>query len=448
MLKLSCYAQIVDCGNNLYVAYHSLFGMPIVINKIALSVLEDYKQPRNQRPEDDARLSPELVQELGYLIVEDDFDDKKLLQEHLKMNYYPLANGERIKYLSLITSEACNFSCNYCFAKPFSSKRTAEKLMKPNIAFKAIDCFCQLIIKNGQGKADINFGGGEPLINFDTIRLSVEYLKKKYPQLKFSFGINTNASLISPEIAQFFKSHTFRITTSLDGLPKTSDKVRQLSNGKPASPSILRGFATLKSAGVPITGFAVTINESNYTEIDEQIIDWAKDRGYNHDLRFDIDAIHLVHIDPYAVVKKLMRLKRYGAKHGILIHGFWDRPIENLFSSILEEQTGFCGGQRGESMCVAPNGDIFVCGYSGTKVGSVIEPDQSLPNPQYISLIESRYPGKVKRCHGCMIEGQCIGGCLICEEFSQKSNHSALDFNCQLYKGMTVELLKEQATIS
>lgn len=445
MLRLSHYTQIVDCGKDLYVAYHSLFGMPIIIDKIARSVFKDYESPREQHPENDPRLSPELAEQLSYLIVEDDFDDRKLLQDRLDMNSQVLERGERVKYLSLITSESCNFRCSYCFAEPFSDQRTAAKLMQPDIAFKAIDSFCQLLLAKGKKEADINFGGGEPLINFNTIKLSVEYLEEQFPQIRFTFGINTNASLINAEVAHFFKDHAFRVTTSLDGLPSTSDKVRKLSNSKPASPMILSGFDALEEAGIPIDGFAITINETNYDEIDEKIIDWAENRGYNHDLRFDLDAIHMVRIDPDEVIQKLMRLKRYGANRGILVHGFWDRPIENLFSSILEEQTGFCGGQRGESMCVAPNGDIFVCGYSGIKVGSVIEPNQTLPNPTYTDLIKSRYVGRNERCRGCEIEGQCMGGCLICEEFAKKSHSSALDFNCRLYRGMTVELLKEQA---
>ncbi len=445
MLKLSRYTQIVDCGNNLHVAYHSLFGMPIIIDTIARNVLKDYEKPTEQKLEDDIRLSPELAQQLEHLIIEDDFDEKQLLRKRLELNDNSLNTGGRINYLSLITSESCNFGCNYCISEPFSNQRTAQKIMQPEIAYSAIDCFCQLLINNGKDKADINFGGGEPLLNFGIIKSSVEYLIKQYSGLNFSFGINTNASLINNDIASFFKHHNFRVTTSLDGLPSTSDKVRKLINGQPASPLILRGFNELEKAGVPITGFAITINEVNYEEIDESVIDWAIKRGYDHDLRFDIDAIHMVNINSDEVIEKLMALKRYGKEHNILIHGFWDRPMENLFSSILEEQTGYCGGQRGESMCVAPNGDIFICGYSGHKVGSVVDKNQSIPNQEYVNLVKSRYTGQIERCLDCEIEGQCMGGCLICEEFAKNSDFSALDFNCHLYKGMTIELLKEQA---
>jgi len=194
-----------------------------------------------------------------------------------------------------------------------------------------------------------------------------------------------------------------------------------------------------------IDGFSVTITSDNLSGIDEEFLVWASEYGFK-DLRLDVDVIHLQNLLPEQIAQKLIALKHFGKSLGIYVSGFWERPAENMYPSITEAQTGFCGGQKGHSLCVAPNGSIFICGYSSTKVGDVF--NNFPPNNEYTSLVANRFTGRNKRCIGCQIEGQCIGGCFIAEEFATSHSDSVLDFNCRLYKATTVELLKDQCAIS
>jgi len=104
--------------------------------------------------------------------------------------------------------------------------------MSYSIAKKAIDSYFQLFNKarpfNKNRKPIISFYGGEPLINFKLIQKSTEYIKsfyrKEYDETHFT--LTTNASLITDEIAHFFKENHFIPVISLDGSKKEHDKHR------------------------------------------------------------------------------------------------------------------------------------------------------------------------------------------------------------------------------
>lgn len=443
MFKLSPHCRIVPCGD-VSVVYHSLFGNPLVVDNQALRLLESYKQPKPALPYSDSKIDNEAIKQILPFIVEQGMQERDKLILPWRRYEADLASGKCITYLSLIMAECCNFRCSYCMARALRDKRKSNSLMKPEVAFKAIDLFASLIRKHRHQEAYLNFGGGEPLLNISVIRTAVEYCRQSYPDINFRFNINTNASLVTKEIATFFKEYDFQVASSLDGFKKWNNKVRVYSDGSGTFDYILQGFNNMRSVGIDLNGFSVTITQDNYPGITEELIEWAAQQGYV-DIRLDFDVVHWSDIDVSEVVRRLMRLKRFGKTRGVYVSGFWERPAENMYPSILDNQTGFCGGQKGHSMCVAPSGDIYICGYSGTKVGSVNIPEEYIPNEKYVEVIASRFVGRNKQCLGCDIEGQCIGGCFISAEYANESTHSAIDFNCQLYKAMTIELLREQA---
>lgn len=450
MLRVSPHTQIIPCRDG-YVAYHSLFGRPLIINEEAYSFLKSFAGGKsNDFTSEEKAVAAEFAS--LYLVVEEEFDERALLEEKCREYEREIATGSLVNYLSLIMAESCNFGCRYCFAKAFHDKRTTKTpnaLMQLPTAYRAIDEFMALIQKHQRQEAYINFGGGEPLLNFMAIKNTVKYCEAKYPKQFFKFAVNTNSSLITPAIARFLRLHSFDIATSLDGTKTWNDRVRVYRNPNIKTgtyDAIVAGLGQLKSAGNKITGFSVTVTPENLAGIDESLIDWFHQEGFV-DIRLDLDAIHCYNeIDPKEIALRLVQLKRYGKERGIYISGFWERAIENMFPSILESQTSFCGGKRGNSMCVAPSGDIYLCGYSGTKVGTIF--GSMIPNAEYCRLVSQQLLGRNPRCKGCSIEGQCIGGCYIAEEISSAEKTSVLEFNCLFYKAATLELLKDQVAIA
>lgn len=224
--------------------------------------------------------------------------------------------------------------------------------------------------------AEINFGGGEPLLAWPVLKQVLEYCRRDYDhKFTFRFSLNTNCSLITPKIAAILRDQGVEIAASLDGLRAANDLVRITNSGHGTYDAITKGFASLAAVGYPLKSFAVTVNESNFPEIDERVIDWAAKHGMQ-EVRIDIDVIDMVAIPLSEIVARLMRIRSYARSLGIAVPGFWSRAVENLNFSSPADDVAFCGAARGNSLCVSPSGRIYPCGYSNTRIGDLVSIDQ------------------------------------------------------------------------
>lgn len=449
----SRFAQVVQ-ENGSAVIWHSLFGYPKVVPIETLEFLGSFSEPATIR----SRLGDELtdedqeaIEELlrCYFLVPEDFDDRAFLEEKMREREAEIVSGSLIDYLELIMSEACNFRCTYCIH--FNNLETSDRINNPKkfmrfeTAKETVSRYFEILRGHGKRIAEINFGGGEPLLAWPVIKQVLEYCGATYgSEFEFRFSINTNASLITPEIAATLKEHRVEIASSLDGLREGNDRVRLTKSGGGTFSQIMRGFETLTHAGYPLNGVAVTVTEKNFHELDESIIDWAVARGMKN-VRIDIDVVDMVEIPVEDVVTRLMRIRRYAAKRGVDVPGFWSRPAENLNESTLESRVAFCGAVRGNSMCVGPSGNIYGCGYSTTQLGNLAEIQSfHAPGTAYHRFVRDHLTGVMEMCKGCMIEGQCGGGCNITQEFARATKTAKIERMCDFYRRMTQEILREQ----
>jgi len=451
--KKSPFVKIVQDGD-FAVIWHSLFGYPKIVPVETLEFLESFSVSRTIRSQLGDELTSEdqeAIEELlrCYFLVPEEFDDRAFLEEKMRTREAEIVSGSLIDYLELIMSEACNFRCTYCIH--FNNLETSDRVNNPkkfmrfDIAKETVDRYLEILRSHGKHVAEINFGGGEPLLAWPVIKQVFEYCRATYSsEFQFHFSINTNASLITPEIAAILKEHRVEIASSLDGLRKGNDRVRLTKSGDGTFPQIMRGFDVLTQAGYPLDGIAVTVTEKNFHELDELIVDWAVARGMK-DVRIDIDVVDMVEIPIEDIVAKLMRIRRYAAARGVDVPGFWSRPAENLNESTLESRVAFCGAVRGNSMCVDPSGNIYGCGYSTTKLGSLSEIKSfHAPGTAYHRFVRDHLTGAMEMCKGCMIEGQCGGGCNITQEFARATKTPKIERMCDFYRRITQEILLEQ----
>jgi radical SAM protein with 4Fe4S-binding SPASM domain len=389
----------------------------------------------------------ELVK--SYFLVPNGFDERAFLIDKMKVVEESIASGSLVNYLELVMSEVCNFRCTYCihFYNLERSNRinNPRKFMTFEVAKEAVDQYVIILRHHNKKIVDINFGGGEPLLAWPVIKQVLDYCIKVYSQeFIFKFSLNTNASLITSTIAADLKKFRVEIATSLDGLREGNNQVRLTKKGKGTFDVILKGFNILAAQGYPLQGVSLTVSEYNFPYLDERIINWVVKQKMS-EVRIDIDVIGMVDIPLEEVAEKLIRLKRYAKKYGIEIAGFWSRPLENLNTSPLEDQVTFCGVVRGRSICVTPSGKIYGCGYSTTEFGT-LDHISSLfvPNNPYFRFVQEHLTGMKEMCWGCMIEGQCGGGCNITQEFARAAKTTKIERMCEFYRLMTRELLLEQ----
>jgi uncharacterized protein len=134
-----------------------------------------------------------------------------------------------VKALCLFISHSCNLGCRYCFTQRDTGKRSSH--MTWEVGKKAVDF---LLEQEGGRYREIDFFGGEPLLNFPLISEIVSYARHKSPQrgLEFSFTLTTNATLLDEEKTDFLNKEDINVILSLDGRPSVQDLMRSFKDGR------------------------------------------------------------------------------------------------------------------------------------------------------------------------------------------------------------------------
>jgi radical SAM protein with 4Fe4S-binding SPASM domain len=117
-----------------------------------------------------------------------------------------------IRNLELILSSACNLACSYCYQNDKKRGRLAWDAARAALDF-ALD--------DSPDELGIHFLGGEPLLEFETIRRAVEHAEDRCrPGKRLTFHVGTNGLLLGEDRAAFFAHHRFELHLSFDGVPE------------------------------------------------------------------------------------------------------------------------------------------------------------------------------------------------------------------------------------
>jgi len=452
-LVKSPFLQTVGENGNI-VIWHSLFGQPKIISQETLDFLNIFIEPSEveslkKKFEIDS-VAESVIQEFidDYYLIPIGFNERDFLKTVMDKRKPLIISGSLISYLELIVAEICNFGCLYCIhfnSLSNPSRRTSKKIMDFTTAKQAIDWYLSILMRHNKQTAEINFGGGEPLLAWELIEKVLKYCLIEYcDKISFNFSINTNATLITSEIVRILKKYKVSIASSLDGLKEGNDLVRLTKNGKGTFNRIIKGFNILKQQGYPLDGFAVTVNGKNFKLLNAKLIDWATLHNMS-EVRIDIDVVGIVGVPINEIVNKFIYLRHYAKDCGISVTGFWERPVENLNNSALKSHVAFCGAVRGNSLCVNPVGQIFSCGYDICNIGDITNINTFFyKKGKYFCLVNGRQTGNFVKCQGCIIEGQCAGGCNITQTATINGGVDKVNFMCELFCTMTKELLLEQ----
>ncbi|MBE0467853.1 MAG: thioether cross-link-forming SCIFF peptide maturase [Candidatus Desulforudis sp.] len=144
----------------------------------------------------------------------------------------------QVKGLCLNMAHHCNLACRYCFA---GAPGTPKKLMEAPVARRAVDF---LISGSGARRhVEIDFFGGEPLLNFSVIRETVHYARKQAALAgkQVGFTVTTNGLLLGREIRRFLLENEINVVLSLDGRPEVHDRLRPAPGGKGSHRAVLHG---------------------------------------------------------------------------------------------------------------------------------------------------------------------------------------------------------------
>lgn len=149
-------------------------------------------------------------------------------------------------------TQKCNLNCTYCcYGELYHHEgNDHSKELNIDVAFCIIDTLCEQMNQNvnrsTKKKFIIGFYGGEPLLNFDSIKNIVEYTESRSSDdFYFEYILTTNGILLDKYIA-FFVKYNFSLTISLDGNYENSG-YRLTKNGNNMFNVIFNNLTTIKS---------------------------------------------------------------------------------------------------------------------------------------------------------------------------------------------------------
>ena len=147
------------------------------------------------------------------------YKDKVIKNETEIKTEKKLENNKILYKLVFNVANTCNLNCMYCYASCGNYGRD-NTLMSVNIAHKIV----QSLKQNYDTIRTVYFFGGEPTINFKTIKYLVDELKSKF--VINDYRIVTNATLINDEMIKFFCENNFKIYVSIDGPEMINNHLR------------------------------------------------------------------------------------------------------------------------------------------------------------------------------------------------------------------------------
>jgi radical SAM protein with 4Fe4S-binding SPASM domain len=256
-LKVSKYVHYLQVDKEIFIGWNRFFPSIFILNKAALELLDRIE--KKTPIESNETISRFLKEAQKHKFLYDGEIDPSMEDFFTTAHRKLEEQDERAKdfyrkeedYGALkIINEVCNLSCFYCVNKieteddSSKSRCGGDKKMslqqKMQIIDKCVDQFFYRKIKKGVSQTKIFFSGGEILADWPLVKKIVERISKNYPGIEVEYGMNTNLTLLTEEIAIFLNEHNFIVDISIDGYKEAHNRTRIYHNGKGSFDDIIK----------------------------------------------------------------------------------------------------------------------------------------------------------------------------------------------------------------
>ncbi|MBW2122401.1 MAG: radical SAM protein, partial [Deltaproteobacteria bacterium] len=240
--------------------------------------------------------------------------------------------GRRIYSLRLQCSNLCNQRCTYChvFKDGRVSGKRSPGLMDLGVATAALDAFARLTRIQGNAHVRIGFYGGEPLLNWKTIRQALRHGEQIFTDREnLHWILNTNGTLLTPEIVRLLKEWNVDVHISLDGPDGLSNRYRRFKSGRPVHHRVRESLEIIRAFGCRLQ-LDSCLTEANLSSL-KGLIDLAWQTGADRIYLALIDSPEINAIDQMdrtEVARTLVEAGEYGRKRGVSVGGPWKRAID------------------------------------------------------------------------------------------------------------------------
>jgi len=210
----------------------------------------------------------------------------ELVDEEIAKKYLPNRIAEKyvdVRDIVLNTTDSCNLECVYCYVGKHTNRDLSYETGR-KILDKVIELYSPLNLKK---PIEICLHGSEPLMNWNNIKKLIEYgssINKKYGTHVIKFGLQTNATLINREIAEFLKANDVGVSVSIDGPNEIHNRTRKMVGDGPSFDRVIKGINILTEYYGKINALTV-VSKYNVNELD-YVHKWLKESNLFEQVRF------------------------------------------------------------------------------------------------------------------------------------------------------------------
>ena len=270
-----------------------------------------------------------------------------------------------VKALCLHIAHDCNLACRYCFAEE-GEYHGRRALMDYETGKQALDF---LIANSGNRRnLEVDFFGGEPLMNFDVVKQLVAYGREqeKLHDKHFRFTLTTNGVLLNDDIMEFANKEMDNVVLSIDGRKEVHDRMRPFRKGAGSYDLIVPKFQKLAESRNQDRYYV----RGTYTHFNT---DFSKDVLHLADLGFkqiSVEPVVAQPTDEYALTEDDLPIlfEEYDKLAAEMVRRNKEGRGFNFFHFMIDLEggpcvykilSGCCSGT--EYLAVTPWGDLYPC---------------------------------------------------------------------------------------
>ena len=436
--------QYKQCGYNIVLDICS--GAVHIVDDIAYDIISLYENKEKNEviaeiskkygdvPRDEIIEFYDQVTELknsGELFTEDNFEP---MAGELKAK-----TSGVIKALCLHIAHTCNLNCSYCFAS--QGKYHGERaLMSFEVGKRALD----FLIENSgtRRNLEVDFFGGEPLMNFDVVKKLVEYARsiEKEKGKNFRFTLTTNGVLVDDDVIDFANKEMSNVVLSLDGRKEVHDRYRVDYQGRGSYDTIVPKFQKfVKARGGKNYYMRGTFTHANPDFLED--IKTMLNLGFTE---LSMEPVVAAEGDEAALTEedKPVVMKQYEELAELMLKRdkegkpftFYHYMIDLAGGPCIYKRISGCGSGT-EYMAVTPWGDLYPChqfvGDEKFKLGDIWH---GVENKEIQNEFASCNVYARSECRDCWARLYCSGGCAANAYHATGSVKGVYKYGCDLFK--------------
>lgn len=344
-----------------------------------------------------------------------------------------------IKALCLHVAHTCNLNCEYCFAA--QGKYHGERaLMSFEVGKRALD----FLVENSgtRHNLEVDFLGGEPLMNFDVVKRLVEYARsiENEKGKHFRFTLTTNGMLIDDDVIDFANREMDNVVLSLDGRREVNDRFRKTAGGQGSFDVIVPKFQKFVNA----RGDKSYYMRGTFTHFNP---DFTKDIQTMLDLGFNelsMEPVVCPPADAYALTEedKQTVLKEYEKLADMMLEREKQGKPFTFYHYMLDLEGGPCiykrisgCGSGTEYLAVTPTGELYPCHqFVGNKDYLMGDIWQGVTRTDTRDKFKRCNAYSRKECDDCWARLYCSGGCAANAYNATGDINGVYSYGCDLFK--------------